>query len=395
MEHVPLVVVGAGAAGIAAARAARIDGVPTVVLVSAAGGATEASAGWIVARDASRVSVELGWLAGVGLRSPGTYRFASTSGVTVDAVSGHATLLDLHSLAVTDTIGVADVDTGPGWSSAIVARSLSAIVPNAVRVVAPATPLALGNRYAIAAQAMDTPGRVDGLCESFRSSVAGCAALLFPPVLGLRNDDVAARCSKKLGVAVGTCGADAGDAVGTWVVAALGRSLDERVQRITGTARITGGQGGRGYVRVGHQEWSADAVVLATGGLAGGGIVFDGAFVEPCAHADVWLDEREDTGGHSLPLRAAERGLDPTPLFEPDADGAIRAMGVGVRVLDDHRVATRDGRAALHSWLFACGAVVRGGSGVYGGGIADALIAGADAGRAAARHAQTLRTDGG
>jgi anaerobic glycerol-3-phosphate dehydrogenase len=389
---VDVVVVGGGAAGVAAARAAVGAGARRVVLVAAGAGATEMTAGWIAATGAGVDFSALAWLPEVGLRAPGAHAFVAPSGAVVTAVSGLGTLLDLAELPDGETLGVVDLLAGAAWSAELIARSLTATLGRACVVVpvptagpAPGGPTAL-----LCARALESPGITEGLGVGLRERARGCCALLFPPVLGFARDDVAKRLADAAGVPVGETGGGPGDPTALRLGRALARGVPGAVERVQGSARLSAAGEGAALVRVGATTLRASAVVLATGGLAGGGLRFERGLREPCADAPVWLareDAPDEAPRDALPVPSSERGADPFPLFAPDAAGRARVMGAGVRVLADGRIAGPDGRSALHPWLFAAGAVISGGRGAAGHALADVLSAGASAGARAARHA--------
>jgi hypothetical protein len=168
--------------------------------------------------------------------------------------------------------------------------------------------------------------------------------------------------------------------------------LPTAVTRFAGRAAVR--ENGRGGARVSIEgrEFDASAIVLATGGLASGGIAFDGLFVEPCAHAPVWLTgdvAGRNATGSALQIRTSEWGMDPVPLFSPSADGRTEAMCAGVRLLADGRVMGPDGQTAAAAWLFAAGAIVGGERSAVGPGLASVLVSGRNAGERAARNSRS------
>jgi anaerobic glycerol-3-phosphate dehydrogenase len=377
MEPIDVAVLGGGAAGIAAARAAHDAGVARIALVAPDAGATEMSAGWI----AGDVGDAPAWLPEAGLRAPGNHAFATVGGAVVRAASGLPSLLDLAALPE-GALGVVDLVAGPAWAPDLVARALGEALGREARVVGAGAGARRGETPGELARALDSAGVAEALAESLRAGARGCAALLFPPVLGLARDDVYARLTRALGLVVGEAGGMPGDPPGVRLARALARVVPAAVVRVAARATVEAGPEGRARVRAGEQVFEARAVVLATGGLASGGLRFEAMMKEPCAGAPVWLS-RED-GGMVLPAPSADRGMDPAPLFAPDAHGHVAALGAGVRLTVDGRVAGPDGRSALHPWLFAAGAVVAGGRAPYGFPLAGALAAGHVAGTRAA-----------
>jgi hypothetical protein len=373
-----LALLGAGAAGIAAARAARAAGVTRLVMVAPDAGATEMCAGWIAGSPTDPTALH--WLTEVGLRAPGSYAFASISGVVTPAISGLTSLLDLASLPA-GALGVVDLVAGPSWAPELVARSLADALAREVRVISPGPEARSGQSAAELARVLDTAGLTDALALGLRERARGCVALLLPPVLGLARDEVCARLAQLVGMPVGETGGLQGDPTAVRLARALSRAVPAEVERIAARATVEARPEGGARVRAGERILSARAVVLATGGLAAGGLAFDGAFSESCAGAPVWLSRG---AGTVLPTPASDRGMDPMPLFAPDAHGRVAALSAGLVRTPDGRVAGPDGRTPFAPWLFAAGAVLAGGSALYGPPLADALTSGYEAGTRAA-----------
>lgn len=381
-----IAIIGAGAAGIAAARAVHSASTHTVLMVAENEGATGMTAGWIshsptVLPD----DPALTWLTDVGLRAPGKYTFATLGGTTTTALSGLPSLLDMNTLP-DGPLGVVDVIAGPSWSAELVAASLAQTLARQVRIV-PAGPHApRGETPAEFARALEAHGIAEALAVSLRPRVHGCVALLFPPVLGLQHDDVFVRLARTVGIPVGEVGGGPADPPALRLARALTRGIPPGIERITGHATIQDDGTGRACIHVGHRVFHARAVILATGGLAGGGVRFDGMLVEPCAGAP--LHTTPDTSTIALP--GSTHGMDPVPLFAPDPYGNVRAATAGVRLTSDGRVAGRDGRTPFAPWLFAAGAIVAGGHQAYGLTLAEAIVSGYAAGlRAATSCAST------
>jgi anaerobic glycerol-3-phosphate dehydrogenase len=356
-----VLVIGAGAAGIAAARSAHEAGAK-VSLVSLAGGATALSSGvaWGHARDPFAQ-----WAAGDVFRLGG--RYVTVAGwVIANAQGALASLLDLG--AVTGMVGVVDLATHPSWSARLIAETLGARI-----VSAPFAPE--GETFRETASRFDTDGIAEGVAARLRASCEGLGAVLFPPVLGLRRDDVSARMTAVLGVPVGEAAGGAGDPTGVRFERAMRRWVPDAVRVIRGRATVLAGSRAAARLDDGNTV-RARAIVLATGGLTGGGVVFDGALREATAGAPMWTRTRERIAARS----GAERGADPSAWF---ADGQPR--GVGVRVDARRRVLDVDGEAAVAPWLFAAGEVA---TALDGEGLVDALASGARAGAEAARHAR-------
>lgn len=133
---------------------------------------------------------------------------------------------------------------------------------------------------------------------------------------------------------------------------------------------------------MGGRVFEPDAVVLATGGLVGGGIEFGEGFRETAVGAPVFLGLRKPCARvrRCRRYRAQDRGMDPLPLFAPETAGAFSAASAGVRIDEHDRVVGPDGHTAMHPWLFAAGAVVWGAQGYEDPGLCDVLHAGERAG---------------
>ncbi len=377
-----VIVIGDGAAGVAAARSATAAGA-RVAMVSEGAGATGLTAGWIAAGATGIDRDALAWLTEVSLRPLGAYAFATIAGAVASAVSGLESLLDLSDLP-DGTLGVVDLIAGTAWSATLVADSVGPMASRDVRVVTPGAGAPRAGSTLEVAHALDTLGMVDALAASLRESARGCAALLFPPVLGFARDDVATRLAASLGCVLGESGGTALDPTASRLARAISRGAPASVARVRGRAAVAR-SGERLAAHVGDDTLLARAIVLATGGLVAGGLVFDADLVEPCAGTPVWHDGAGPNA--RLVTRSAERGLDPWPLFAPDADGRAAVMRTGVRLGADLQVVATDGARAFAPGLFAAGDLLAGGGAMYGGSLAEALTSGHRAGIAAARYA--------
>jgi anaerobic glycerol-3-phosphate dehydrogenase len=378
---VDVLVIGGGAAGVSAARTA-VDRGARVTLVAESAGATALTAGWIAAGETGFDRDAFTWLDAVGLRPLGAYAFATVTGAFASGISGLASLLDITDLP-DGALGVVDLVAGADWSAALVAESLEPLVQRKVSVIDAGRDVPRAATTMRVARALDTEGLLDGLAASLAERIAGCSALLFPPVLGLVRDDVPSRLATRLGVVVGEAGGGMHDPTAVRLGRAIDRALPTQVERVRGRARVEF-EAGAPLVRVNDRAFAPRAVILATGGLASGGLVFDGDFFEPCANAPVWFDASSSS---SLASRSAARGLDPTPLFAPDANGRTAVTRAGIRVAPDQSVLGLDGAQPLAPGLFAAGSVIAGGGAMYGASLAEALTSGHRAGISAARFA--------
>ena len=121
-----VLVIGGGAAGVAAARAAHEAGA-TVAVVADGGGATSLGSGvvWGAARDPFAA-----WAAGDLWRVGG--RYVTVAGWLLEGAAGALrSLLDVSALSLGGTPGVLDLATHPSWSARLVAQTLGARVVTA------------------------------------------------------------------------------------------------------------------------------------------------------------------------------------------------------------------------------------------------------------------------
>ena len=380
-HSVDVVVVGAGAAGVSAARAAHEAGASVLVIDRGGGGSSGLTSGAIVTSGTDLELAAFAWLPSVGLRAVGAYALGTSAGGLTSALSGLTSLLDLSELPE-GALGVVDMLAGPGWSARLVAGSLARAAERTVRTVEASVGAVEAPSALELAARLDTDGLVDALAESLRVSAQGCGALLFPPVLGLQKDDVAARLGARLGRIVGETTGGIYDATAVRMARALSRGVPSGVEQRRGSASIDA-RDTTPHVRVGDTVITARAVVLATGHLASAGLEYRGTLSEPCTQSPVWLLlDRSGTADRYEP--ASGRQLDPSTLM-------ATAMASGLRCLPDRRVANASGTAAVAPWLFAAGALLAGGRLAYGQGLADALVSGYRAGRAAADLAAKTR----
>jgi anaerobic glycerol-3-phosphate dehydrogenase len=360
-----VVVVGEGAAGVAAARAAHEAGA-SVVLVSEGPGATAQGGGAIWGSAAEPFGR---WSGQGGFQRGG--RYVTLGGwVIADVVGALDSLLDIGRVAPNAVLGVVDLPTHPCWSPRMLASALGA-------AVIPLSAVSETESFAATARLFDAEGVLDAVAEALRDAVAGrgVGALLFPPVLGLRRDDVARRLGAAVGVAVGEVVGDAGDPPGIRLERALRRWIPTEVRTLHGRATVAPGRAPE--LSVDGARARCRAVVLATGGLAGAGVQFGATLREATAGAPLWLGRER-----VLDAAGASRGADPTLWFGEDH---ARAFEVGVRTNAQGQVLSLDGATPLSPWLFAAGDLR---SSREGGGVAGALATGALAGAEAARYAR-------
>lgn len=358
-----VLVIGAGAAGVAAARAAREAGA-SVAVVADGGGAAALGSGvvWGAAREPFTA-----WAGGEVWRAGG--RYVTVAGWLVEGAAGALrSLLDVGALAPGGTPGVLDLATHPSWSARLVAQTLGA------RVIPAPDGAPAGQSFREVAAGFDREGAAEAFARSLGSSCAGLSGLLLPPVLGLARLDVGARLSAALGIPVGEAAGAPGDPPGTRALRALRRWLPDGVEVINDRATVRPGRLPGLVFRSGRLV-KARSVVLATGGLVGGGLVFGESLREAAADAPVWTRDRRRV----LPRAGAARGADPAEWFDEHTG---RARGAGLRVDAAGRVLDADGETPLGEWLYAAGEVCMGRG---GDGVADALADGARVGRSAAQ----------
>lgn len=358
-----VLVIGGGAAGVAAARAAHEAGA-SVALVADGGGASTLGSGvvWGAARDPFTA-----WATGDAWRLGG--RYVTVAGWLVEGAAGALrSLLDVGALGPGGTPGVLDLATHPSWSARLVAQTLGA------RVVAAPDDAPAGQTFREVAASFDREGAAEAFARSLGNRCEGLSALLMPPVLGLSRLDVAARLSAVLGIPVGEAAGAAGDPPGLRALRALRRWLPDGVAVIHDRATVKPGRLPSLVFRSGRLA-KARSVVLATGGLVGGGLVFEESLRDATADAPVWTRDRQRV----LARAGAARGADPVAWFDEHTG---RARGAGLRVDAAGRVLGADGETPLGEWLYAAGEVC---SGRGGDGVADALADGARAGRSAAQ----------
>lgn len=372
-----VLVLGAGLAGIAAARAALAEGAKSVCLVSEGDGATAVSVGALQFPEAHDTALEL---SDFGLLPRASYRLATLEGTLLDAHTTAPELLDLGALGE-GVLAVADLAVGARWQPAFVARSLEEEWARPCARLSLDAGVLESASLLHAARALDGRGAVEALGVSLRGALSAdgrrFAGVLLPPILGLQSDSVRAALTAVLDLPVGECAATHAPTGLRWS-RRLQRGLEGKVERFHGTATLASTTDGSPEVLVGAHRLRPRAVVAATGGLAGGGLSFEGRLRERFADAPVWFDEGDEST-LARPALSASRGMDPAPLF-----GEGHASRAGVRVDAQRRALGPDGHRPLHPWLFVAGSLLAGGRGPWGHSHAQALSSGTRAGRCAA-----------
>jgi hypothetical protein len=351
----PLVVVGAGMAGTAAAFAAASAGAQVIVVHDRAGASALSSGAldrepWdgepggagASRRDEAANDEELrGFIGALGVyrlpaaRAAESGLIATQAGIVRACAGADDALLELAALAGR-RIAVADVERDD-WDAPLLARTLSAspwaershttFVPVAVRL------LRVGSERRIApydfASLHDDPARRSALAEALKAASGGVDAWLVGPWLGLDPETVKTLRTLvplPLGETTSLMGGPAGarfERARDRLLAA--RGIELRQARVVSVARrgarwmveLAGEDDGTSAGRV--LELEARAVVLATGGVGAGGIRL------------TWEPAR--VSGFELPFRApVSLGLDGEALggggslFGP----SLETLGLGV-----------------------------------------------------------------
>jgi glycerol-3-phosphate dehydrogenase subunit B len=307
-----VVVIGSGWAGLAAATAA-VEGHASVVLVDGGAGASALGPGalddvpWEERARADAVGVplvateerpesgrgaDLAWIAGV--LGGGAYQVVAggeplallaTTGGRVRPARGHdAALLDLARLPEGSRVIVPRADR-PGWDADALARTWSAEPHALARRLAfdavDADVLRFDDERRLPdadlASRHDDPARLGWLAERLREAVGpgGAAAVVLGPWLG-QAPGRAAALSRALGLAAGEALAPLATTAGLRFEAARRPALEAAGVRVVhGRARaVTRVDDGLRVALAMGEPLAADAVVLAIGGLVGGGITY-------------------------------------------------------------------------------------------------------------------------
>ena len=384
-------VVGAGVAGLAAAWAARRAGAE-VTVVAAGTGASALGGGAVDDRpweralraaaalgaiepmreleaDVVALSRELGLWELPGASSPQPH--LGTLGGRLRPARGHdRALLDLAFLEGARVL-LPRADR-PGWDADLLARALAAAPFARARgltfapVAAPVLRFADEHRIPdgdLAAR-HDEPARLAWLAERLAALAAaetrrGAAvhAVLLGPWLGAaapRAAELSARAGVRAGEALAGAGSPAGlrfEAARDGLLGAIGcRVVRERAGRVLDSGaglRVELARPSEGGRRA--ESFAADAVVLAIGGLAGGGVIYDppehGRGAELPARAGVPFALSLEapvslaTDDHTVDVVSSLFGpdLDVTAWPSGDRDGDLESVGIrcrGVRAGD-------------------------------------------------------------
>jgi glycerol-3-phosphate dehydrogenase subunit B len=391
-----VVVVGGGIAGTAAALAAARGGARVVLLDGGTGASTLATGAlddtpWMHATPAAdavtaTARAVLDALAAYALPDAGA-RIATTAGVLRPARGHDLALLDLAPLGGR-RVGVVRCDR-PEWDATAFARAwgdgftpLDATVLRHVdERMLPAADFAARH---------DDEARLAWLAERLRDALArapGFGALIVPASLGVETAKARAL-SGLVGLPCGEAAGLPGGPSGLRFERARDRALASAgVTRTAGRATVVEPHGDRWHVaREGEPPMEAAAVVLALGGLVGGGLDYTPGEAAPASVLPpasrppfrLGLDAPSaKLGAHGRPLEIPGSlfGIPPESLAWPYSADAMMER-VGILVDDDGRVAPG---------LYAAGELVADAPRTW----LRALESGARAGAAAAQDAVT------
>jgi len=364
MAEAPVVVVGAGMAGTAAAWAASRAG-QRVVVVHDRAGASALYAGLLELepegetsrsgaplerhRDPLNDAALAGFVVALGTLRLGREQNATASGVVRATLGADTAVLDLTPLAG-KRIGVADIGRDD-WDAPLIARTLAAshwaATSSTTFVSVPVKALRAGHERRIPpydfAALHDDDTRRRSLVEALKHASDGVDAWLTGPWLGLEAGSVSLL-RRMLPLPLGETTSPMGGPAGARFEAARDRLLaDQRVEVVRGRLRTVRPLGGRWALDIAvdgsePDELEARAVVLATGGVAAGGLLFtmdperrERGFTLPFeAPVTVSLDGDAQGGGGSLYGPSLETiGLGALERAGIDADSSGRPRGLG------------------------------------------------------------------
>lgn len=319
-----VVVVGGGVAGLAAAWSARQAGAD-VTLVHAHAGASALYSGALdehrapsseQANALTRFAVALGgWHYGSG-----PHRIVTETGLCRAVAGKDTALLDLEPTAGR-VVGVLDA-VHTSWNAVLVARELESSAwakrtKTRFTVVAAADLLSPAEAavpcYDLARR-FDRPERQAAAAKLLSEAKGDCAALLCGPWLGLEVD-VAETLSASVGIAVGETTSAPGGVAGARFELARERLLSgSEITVLRERAKSVEPRPNGLRVTLLSRELDADAVVLALGGVAAGGIIVDDARPDhpggACFHASVEAPIALQLDGRAVERASTLHGID-------------------------------------------------------------------------------------
>ncbi len=359
-----VIVVGAGIAGTAAAWAACAAGASVHVIHDRPGASALYSGAldvepWQLAASFSLDPHVVSFAAAFEAWTVGSsaQRIVTTAGVVRPARGSDTALLDLEPLAG-KSIAVLDV-AAHSFDARLLALSASAqpwaqqtgtrFLPVKVEGVFSEEELRYGDWDL--AHLHDDPARLGALAQKLRAATGEQAAWLVGPWLGTEVGIVEAL-REQMDVAVGETTSPPGGAAGARFEHARDRLLGELgVTRTRArVAKVIRTEAGLSLTH-GTTTETTDAVILATGGIAVGGLRLDAARPEhpggACFHPSVEAGLKLELDGHDVERVSTLHGVDFT--------------AVGLGVLERVGIATDDGvRARGHERLLVAGDAVAG-----------------------------------
>ncbi len=329
-----VVVIGSGAAGTAAALAAH-EGGARVTVIRGRPGATSLTAGALDRESQSEApdDVARATLEALGIYSLASCTLATSAGTMRSSSGRDVSLCDLTPAA--GTVLVARV-THPAWDADALAASYAELdktrtyLARDVGLVLHATERAMSHTELAALH--DDDERLARTAERIRAALAEggtFGAVLLPPWLGVDGPRAAAL-STRVGAPCGEVLAALDGPSGARFERARDRCLDQRsIETVSSKARrVTSSlvelHDGRTI--------ECDAVVLATGGLVGGGLAYtpgDSAPGSSRAPFALTYDAPVTLGhdGHAFVVPGSVFGIPPESLFSPAESPLIQRVG--------------------------------------------------------------------
>jgi glycerol-3-phosphate dehydrogenase subunit B len=371
-----IVVIGSGAAGCAAALvAAAADA--RVRVVAGAAGATALSGGaldfsdwngdvsknaWNAIAEKAFKQLDFGSLPDEGILA------ATTAGILRPAAGADHALLDL------DRVGRGNIlvprGDHPNWDAPVLARSWAASEISSARSISFVALDASLNRFkderiladAEIAARHDDDARLEWLGERLREALArnpGFVGVILPPWLGVKSSR-AESLSKKVGIRCGEAVSGLAGPSGSRFRSARDRAFaNANVELASGWVKRVHATKTGWRVDLEDATWlDADAVILATGGLVGGGLVYSpgaaatAAELPPDALPTIRsvIESEAILGAHDEPIGHPSSlfGAQPEAIAWPFArDAWIERVGILVDARGHARSSQRG--------LFACG----------------------------------------